>query len=82
MALKDYHIPFLDPDATEIIFAPVCQGCNYIFNLDDIKLSNVCDPDGKMLPRREISPNICPQCGKRIEKLIVPDLTSMLSESE
>lgn len=82
MALKDYHLPFLERDATAIIFAPVCQTCNYIFNLDDVKVSNVHDPDGKMLPHRAISPNICPQCGKPIEKMIVPDLTSILSASE
>lgn len=82
MALKDYHLPFLERDATAIIFSPVCQHCHYIFNLDDVKLYNVRDAYGKMLPHREISPNICPQCGKQIEKLIVPDLASMLSERE
>lgn len=82
MALKDYEIQFLNLHATGIVFAPVCQNCNYIFNLDDVKVSNVHDPDGKILPHREISPNICPQCGKYIETIIVPDLTSILSESE
>ena len=82
MALKDYEIQFFDLHATAIVFAPVCQKCNYIFNLDDVKVSHVRDPDLKILPHCEISPNICPQCGKNIEAIIVPDLASALSESK